>query len=119
MGALDALPAGPVIDYALAVDDALVRAGQAPVMWAPASNETLMQSYIDALPFLTSLEISETGVQFLTIDFHKPHEKHPPKRIPTCEPLLSRMMALAENTFVPESKASRQAGAGAGLDDND
>lgn len=43
----------------------------------------------------------------------------PPVRLSLSDALRDRLLALAQATYVPASTASRQAGAGAGLTDND
>lgn len=116
--ALTSLPDGPAMDLPLALDAALAtEAPEAEVMAdAPPG---LLQSYIDALPCRATATPGEAGVWQLSIDRGAPRERPAPGRISCSDALIAQMTALAEKTYVPETDASRAAGAGAGLTDND
>ena len=107
--ALDALPCGPIIELPRTLDAALTRA--APLVQA----DPLLQSYLDVLPFLATYQ-DDSGR--LEVDRQRPAPVHT-GRIRGYAALIAQMEQLAARTFVPDSAASREAGAGAGLTDND
>ena len=118
--ALDRLPAGPILDYPLALDRALSAAqssGSAPVPLK--ARDALLDSYIEALPFLAHARSMEDGTVTLVVDVAQARPRRQAFRITGCAALVAQMNALAARTFVPEGAASRSAGAGAGLTDND
>ncbi|WP_220798082.1 hypothetical protein [Roseobacter sp. OBYS 0001] len=118
--ALDFLPAGPILDYPLALDAALSTArSDGCAVVASVTQDTLLDSYVAALPFMARTECAQDGAIRLVVDFAKPRPRNHPLRISGCDTLLKQMNDLAARTFVPESAASRSAGAGAGLTDND
>ncbi|AVL51273.1 hypothetical protein CEP88_00495 [Roseobacter denitrificans] len=118
--ALDCLPGGPILEYPLALDAALSTArtdGCAVVV--SVTQDSLLDSYVAALPFTAHTECMQDGAIRLVVDFAKPRPRNQALRITGCDALVARMSDLAARTFVPESAASRSAGAGAGLTDND
>lgn len=118
--ALAALPKGPVLDYPLKIDAALAGAGaDAGVSEVShVADDELFCSYIDALPFRAEMMTSGQRVLF-RIMLDQPAERGGAARISGCDTLIARMREMAQAVLVPESEASRAAGAGAGLTDND
>ena len=118
--ALEALPKGPILTLPLAfarfaqgaVDG--VASGTVPGV----SDVALAQSYADALPYANTSETGSEGLQ-LSLEISKPATRPKITRVDLPEDLAAWMKTLAARTFVPESEASRLAGAGAGLSDND
>lgn len=117
--ALDALPRGPIMAYALQIETALEACADGrPGVCDQAARDALLDSYVEALPCAARLE-SEGGSLFLFADFTTPRGPRPPRRIAGCGALVSRMQELAALTYVPESEMSRSTGAGAVSSDND
>ena len=79
----------------------------------------LLYSYVEALPFLAEIIESQENMRTLRIDLSKPRPAKDHVRITAVDDLIVHLNELAEKTFVPESEASRLAGAGAGISDND
>ncbi len=118
--ALEALPGGPILDLALAVDRAVSEAARGrPGRLTVVPRNALLDSYIDALPYAARIEQGAAEGLVLQVDVNQPRARAIPRRIEGCATLLARMEALAARTYVPESEASRAKGAGAGLTDND
>lgn len=118
--ALEALPAGPIVAIPLVIDAALARLGQSNLCtFRPLAEDDLLRSYVDALPFAAQLERGSEDEMILQVDVTRPQLRPTPRRISGCEWLVHHMHRLAERTFVPDSDASRQSGAGAGTSDND
>lgn len=120
--ALATLPSGPIMCFAVDVERLLLAragAGEISIDLNAQTPLALLESYLDALPFDVCLtEVAPNSLRVTLVDASlKTHG--PPERISGCDPLIARMMELAAQTFVPESDASRRAGAGAGLSDND
>ncbi len=114
--ALDALPAGPIIEYPLV----LARIAEAQVEGIAegafeVDEEELARSYIEALPCQASL----TTDCVLHLDLNRPAERRQLPRIELPDEVHAKWSALAAKLLVPESDASRISGAGAGLTDND
>ena len=109
--ALDALPVGPVVDLPCQIDAAL--SGDAPIANDAVSD--LLKSYLEARPYPVSLDHA-TGC--LSVNDGSPASGIS-GRITGYSELIDLMEKLAERTYVPDSDASRAAGAGAGLSDND
>ncbi|QJF50511.1 hypothetical protein [Roseobacter ponti] len=116
--ALSELPGGPAMDLPLALDAALAAAAPEAVVMSDAP-PGLLQSYVDALPCRATATAGEAGVWQLRTEPGTPRERPVPGRISCADALIAQMTALAEKTYVPETDASRAAGAGAGLTDND
>jgi hypothetical protein len=55
----------------------------------------------------------------LEMAFDIPRPPHPVSRVTLPDTLATKMQRLAARLLVPETDASRRAGAGAGLSDND
>lgn len=117
--ALEALPEGPILSYALTVDAALEACGRGvPAYLDQTPRDALLDSYVEALPFVARIQ-SDPHNPRLRADFSTPRPPRHPRRIKGCSALVARMQDLAELTFVPDNARSRSAGAGAGLSDND
>jgi hypothetical protein len=118
--ALDALPnSGAILVYPRALDRALaaLAQGEAGLLGA-VTRCALLESYVAALPFAAQVVERANGLR-LEADLKKPRQQRAARRITGCDALVGKMADLAARTFVPESEASRNAGAGAGLLDND
>jgi hypothetical protein len=115
--ALDALPSGPIIELPQAFGRLAESAieGQAH---GEMPRSDLLFSYAEAQPYSCRVEMA-AGVFTLTLDLMQPATRHPSQRIKVPDGLAKQMNDLAARTLVPESKASRLSGAGAGLTDND
>ncbi len=118
MTVLDALPEGPILNFPLAIDQALAATEDAD-RYVDAPDGELLTSYIETLPFETHLVVSENGGLLLKLSHDAPRAKGGAKRIEGCAALIEKMTEMAEKTLVPESESSRLSGAGAGLTDND
>jgi len=117
--ALEALPDGPILDYALSVDTALEACARGvPALLDQTPRSALLDSYIDALPFAAHIA-NDLRVPRLKVAFSTPRPQHPPCRMKGCDALVAFMEGLAEGTYVPDTDVSRSSGAGAGLLDND
>lgn len=120
LAALDALPGGPLLDYPLAIERALISLAQdAEAELEGVTFDALLQSYLDALPFDATMTQTEHGRILLAGDLAAPRAPATLRRITGCDALIARMQDLAARTLVPESDLSRISGAGAGLSDND
>lgn len=74
----------------------------------------LLKSVIEALPCDSAVSIDGNQVHArLTLD--EPSQKSRPARLFVPHALQTEMERLAKRTYVPDSAASREAGAGAGL----
>ena len=117
--ALDALPKGPIMDFPVAFTRVLETGGASPrgqveaSAWLP-----LAQSYADALPFAARVTVIGEVLDIIA-DVQQPAAKVSLGRLTLPDTLFDKMNALAARILVPESDASRRAGAGAGLTDND
>lgn len=120
--ALRALPEGPILRFGRDID----RVKMAALAMADTCVDVrvddcaaLFDSYLSALPF----EVKTTAIEPDHIRVVTGNDRgaacKPVGRISGCDRLIARMSDLAARTFVPESDASRRAGAGAGLTDND
>ena len=118
--ALDALPAGPILSLPLAFARIIETSngGTATGIIPRAAELALAQSYAEALPF-EQTHAAETKGLSLTVHTTKPVRRSAVARVRLDDGLAAFMSTLAARTFVPESEASRLAGAGAGLTDND
>lgn len=108
--ALRALPDGPIILCPVDLHAALANGGGA----MPCNGHELLCSYAMALPYLVTQ--TDSGV---TIDMHQYDKPKLPARLSIEAGVIDAWKALAALTYVPETEQSRQAGAGAGLTDND
>lgn len=119
--ALGALPEGPVATMPLLIAQTLEAAsGAAPSRGLPRGSDTaLLQSYAEALPYFGTVEdVSDTHVN-LRLDPSQPAARRTASRVTLPDALYAQMATLAARRLVPDSAASRAAGAGAGLSDND
>jgi len=120
--ALAALPAGPILALPLAfarvIEGAIDGAANGIVPCDGGGAAALTQSYAEALPFAQASTLSSEGLR-IAIDITQPARVHISARVDLPDDLAKWMAELAARTFVPESEASRLAGAGAGLTDND
>ncbi len=118
--ALAALPAGPILTLPLGFARVLEQAKGESATGHVSCADTLAlaQSYADALPFAQTSAAGAEGLD-ISINLGEPAARAPITRVTLPEDLAAKMTTLAARTFVPESEASRLAGAGAGLTDND
>lgn len=118
--ALKAVPNGPILTFPLAFSRIAQNAndGQAAGVLSCGTMRELAQSYADAQPFAQISEPVPEGL-LVTLNLTEPAKRRPVKRVDLPQDLAAWMNELAARTFVPESEASRLAGAGAGLTDND
>ena len=118
--ALRALPKGPVLTFPLAFSRLVEGAvgSLATGVVACKNARALAHSYADALPFAQTCDPVSGGLR-LSVDLTKPATRTAVARVNLPQDLAAWMNELAARTFVPESEASRLAGAGAGLTDND
>ena len=112
--ALDALPAGPILDLPLAFRRAVEGDGHAHV----ARHGGLARSYTEALPFAHAVSETADGLG-VAIDTATPSALPPPGRCALPPVLVRAFEDLAALTYVPETEVSRATGAGAGVTDND
>lgn len=118
--ALDALPAGPILQCAAVLDRGMsdaISTGQS--ILKPVTHDALLDTYVQVLPCAARLEAQAGGQLVLHVDLARPRNPAMPRRIEGCDTLLHHMEELAGRTYVPDSATSRTSGAGAGLSDND
>jgi hypothetical protein len=120
--ALDALPIGPVVDLYQCFTEILCQqdqSGHATGHVPAIAPEALIRSMAEAQPFaLVAFGADPDGVR-ITWDTTCPNPAPPPGRCTISDDFAACLTRLAARTLVPESDASRRAGAGAGLLDND
>jgi hypothetical protein len=116
--ALEALPHGPILTLPLAFARLTENVEQTQAKGVIHSQDTLVLSYAEALPFAQTHEIRADGV-YVVVNQTTPATRRSRARVDLPDDLANWMSTLAARTFVPESEASRLAGAGAGLTDND
>ena len=118
--ALDTLPLGPILSAPLALTRLLEAANGEVARKEITCNgfADLMISYLDAQPYETKWEISES-ILTATLFLKQPRKVGGTARVTLPDDLVPKLRNLAAKTFVPESDASRLSGAGAGLTDND
>lgn len=118
--ALNALPGGPVIDVHLSITALLTGCdAEGKATGHIVGPEGLVRSYLEALPFDVTLVQQNQGDTQVTLQAQRPSTTLAATRCTLSPTLLETMRTLAARTFVPETESSRQAGAGAGLLDND
>ncbi|WP_299280895.1 hypothetical protein [uncultured Tateyamaria sp.] len=83
-----------------------------------AGQRALMISWLAGLPCQSEVSVSGTEVR-AALSLAAPSTRVRPKRIAVSEVLAAQLRNLAERTYVPDSDASRNVGAGAGLMDLD
>lgn len=115
--ALEAFPQGPILTLPLVFIGILTEdCSDTPL--PPDVATELLQSYAEAQPFLTTLHPEGPQMQ-ITVARKSPSPGPAIARITISEDLFTFLNHLAARILVPESEASRIAGAGAGLTDND
>ena len=115
--ALKSLPQGPILTLPLDFIRVLTEdCSEIPL--PPDVATELVQSYAEAQSFLTTLHPEGPQMQ-ITVDRKSPSPGPAISRITMSEDLFTFLNHLAARILVPESEASRIAGAGAGLTDND
>lgn len=118
--ALQVLPAGPILDVPLAIRrkiEAAMGDDAQGILEIDAPSE-LIQSYLDALPFVVATSSVGDGLA-MTCAFETPAPRPSAQRIAVPGGLGRVMTDLAARLLVPDTDASRASGAGAGLTDND
>lgn len=115
--ALAKLPLGPVATLPALVDGLLLL--QTNVEVPKDATKALVESYVEALPFRTQQCEAENDLLRAQIDTSQPAVPIKCKRLEVPVTVLNALKTLAAKTYVPASDASRIAGAGAGLTDND
>lgn len=116
--ALDALPGGPILHLPplfMALAEVALR-GEGPRALPGDAPAELLQSYAEAQVFLVRIDAQARQAQAIPTE---PAPPPPASRIALQPELEALLQSLAAKTLVPESEASRRAGAGAGLTDND
>ncbi|MFC6583621.1 hypothetical protein [Sulfitobacter aestuariivivens] len=117
VSALDALPGGPILEMPLVLLR-LLEDGNGDNAQGRMTATALAQSYVEALPFRQ--EVMADGEHFsVTLYLTEPAAPIPPARVELTADTTAHLSELAARILVPESEASRLAGAGAGLTDND
>jgi len=97
-------------------------AGRAPDALTEALTEALLElpdGPIQTLPFQVTPPSGALGETYALLRLPPEERTALPERLEVPEALFSLMQRLAQETYVPSSEASRVAGAGAGLSDND
>lgn len=118
--ALDALPGGAILRMPLLLQRLAARGTAQLSLEMPTGGQpALLQSYLETLPNLTRVVAVHTDILEVALETTASAPSPKLSRIEGCEALLAHMTDLAARTFVPDSETSRQAGAGAGLTDND
>lgn len=115
--ALEALPGGAVLELpVLLMARAETRQQETTIPAGPLPELTL--SYAQSQSFACTA--TQRGTQIaLSQTFDKPAPQLPAKRVSLPDALAAKMQSFAARLLVPETEASRRAGAGAGLTDND
>lgn len=116
--ALEALPGGPILHLPplfMALAEAALRR-EGPDALPDDLSPELLQSYAEAQPFLVRIDVQARQAQAIPTE---PAPPPPTSRVSLQPELETLLQSLAAKTLVPESGASRRAGAGAGLTDND
>lgn len=120
--ALSDLPGGAIIAFPLQVAQILHEAWDAGPEVQRIDTRgvlALMHSYLDTLPCECVVTEQNGDVIHVTLDIKAPAAARATTRITGCDVLITRMIALADRTYVPDSDASRSTGAGAGAGDAD
>ncbi|MFT6676350.1 MAG: hypothetical protein ACJAVM_002553 [Sulfitobacter sp.] len=115
--ALDTLPEGPIVTLPLLLM-AHVETGNHHAELPASPLPDLCLSYAEAQGFQTTAHLLKDKV-ILEMAFDIPRPPHPVSRVTLPDTLATKMQRLAARLLVPETDASRRAGAGAGLSDND
>jgi len=121
--ALDALPMGPIPLVPIHLR-ALLGTAQNGILTtevetaALSCGDQLLCSYVDALPYAHEVTPQSATVH-LWMDTSDIRPLHNAARLTVPPELYDLLTAAAAQTFVPDTAASREGGAGAGLTDND
>ena len=122
VAALAALPGGPILTLPQRLAELVETGGvgEGAVASGEIATDTpaLALSYLEARPFETTATPGAQGIA-VRLAVTEPARRTLPQRLALPEEIAARLEALAARTYVPESEASRRAGAGAGLTDND
>ncbi|UWR23356.1 hypothetical protein [Sulfitobacter sp. S190] len=115
--ALVALPLGPIIDLPRRIQAIAenARGGRAEAYFETGGWVPLARSYVECLPYEAMLNLRME----LLLDLTLPVPRRTPARIELSDEIYAEWTEQAQRTMVPDSEASRNAGAGAGLTDND
>ncbi len=104
-----------LLQLSLAVERAIESASTGTeVQHMPSGSVSLLQSYIESMPCSAEAQPDATGL-VVRIDLSEPTTRKRPARVDVPDDLWAEMEALAKLTYVPDSAASRDKGAGAGL----
>lgn len=120
--ALEQLPSGPILQIPVEISRVMISAEGRQSIDASVevgAYAALFESYLESLPCKTTIIARMPEAFHITLEPAVPAPGGPLDRITSCDLAIEKMTALAARTFVPESEASRLAGAGAGLTDND
>lgn len=118
--ALAALPGGPIITLPLAIARIAETAQGAPARGdVSGAKADLLKSYLAVLPYDARLEVGLENGGTILLDPMRPAARPPVVRLDLDQQTYTAWSALAARILVPESEASRRAGAGAGTSDND
>lgn len=115
--ALIELPMGPIITHPLRIQE-LFEAVKETSVPAHVPYSDLLRSYLEALPYDAKV-ISEGDRLRIRLSNTMRQHAPPVSRFRLPQNLFAQMQTLAARTLVPDTAASRQSGAGAGLTDND
>ncbi|WP_299153280.1 hypothetical protein [uncultured Tateyamaria sp.] len=111
-----------IVTLALQIEEMVERASitlePVRMQQADAGRRALMISWLAGLPCQSEVSVSGTEVR-AALSLAAPSKRGRPKRISVSEQLATQLRHLAERTYVPDSDASRNVGAGAGLMDLD
>ncbi len=115
--ALAALPGGPIIDLPLGIQAVAETAdrGLARGLLDDGGFVGLTQSYVSVLPYAAALDDAD----ILTLDLNTPGKRRALTGVEVPVEVAADWHSLGARLLVPDSAASRQSGAGAGLSDND
>ena len=108
-----------LVRLSLAVERLIERASMKPGAQEMAETpRDLALSYIESMPCAALVERGDTALH-VNVDLASPAERIRPARVDVPDDLWAQMEMLAARTYVPDSAASREQGAGAGLMDLD
>lgn len=110
--ALNALPDGPIMTFALSLHRLAGQAASADTMACDDLPE-LAQSYLETVPFGVAGHPGSPRLPDVTVNAHTRVPEVTRTRITGCDALIDQMIIYAAATYVPDSAASRRDGAGA------
>ncbi|MEQ6248678.1 hypothetical protein ABMC89_07300 [Sulfitobacter sp. HNIBRBA3233] len=108
--ALASLPQGPILSVPRSLDR-IAEGGESGL----SMDTALVRSYLETLPHAAWIDAAGRVV----VDLAAPNRLRLAGRIDLDRDTVAQWSALAARILVPETEASRRAGAGAGLTDND